>query len=616
VCRAQNGECDVAEVCGGDSPDCPTDLFVAAGEHCGGLPNGDCDAQNTCDGAGTCTENYLGAETVCRAANGECDVAEVCGGDSPNCPTDLFVAAGEHCGGLPNGDCDAQNTCDGAGGCTENYLGAETVCRASLHDCDAEEVCPGDSKLCPDDLMEPIDTPCGDPTDDVCNKPDTCDGAGFCRANLEPITTECRAATGDCDVAEFCDGLGNCPDDGVVEYGWECRAAGGDCEAAAVCDGASKACPANEFLLPGEHCGGLPVGDCDAQNTCDGAGVCTVNFQPDDYECRGAAGDCDLPAFCTGSAVDCPPNGLKPSTEMCRAAEGDCDVAEYCTGNDVDCPADVFVAPNEPCGDTTTNTACDKPDTCDGAGVCQSNYTDAGVLCATHQYDEYRCFEEDMCGAEAQELVRNSYCDGAGACDEADDDEWVALETCDAVGQICEADEFGARCLDCDDSWADDDICLDEATVRSWFGDGECDANQCVNYDYVDTPCGVGEHCVDGACEALPTCSGQEYGGHCWFLADLNQSCDAACAAQGLAYDDATRTFAGVSAVRNYANKANCLALVKLFKPSVSVIRESGWDGGAVGCTWWNSGEAYINAEAITNSSATRAYHGRICACQ
>src|SRR4030042_5926237 len=39
-----------------------------------------------------------------------------------------------------------------------------------------------------------------------------CDGTGAC--DIEPITTECRASLGVCDVAENCDGINvACPDD-------------------------------------------------------------------------------------------------------------------------------------------------------------------------------------------------------------------------------------------------------------------------------------------------------------------------------------------------------------------------------------------------------------------
>ena len=128
VCRADVGECDVAEVCTGSSTACPGDAAESAGTSCGGAPSGVCDAQNTCAGTvgatATCTENYLGGSTTCRASVGECDAADVCAGNSKQCPADAAVAVGSSCGGAPSGVCDAQNTCAGTVGatatCTEN----------------------------------------------------------------------------------------------------------------------------------------------------------------------------------------------------------------------------------------------------------------------------------------------------------------------------------------------------------------------------------------------------------------------------------------------------------------------------------------------------------------
>ena len=82
---------------------------------------------------------------------------------------------------------------------------------------------------------------CGDTADTVCTDPDTCDGAGSCLANDEPVTTECRSDAGECDVAEFCDGEGSCPDDGFAEQGASCgSAADTECSNPDSCDGAGS----------------------------------------------------------------------------------------------------------------------------------------------------------------------------------------------------------------------------------------------------------------------------------------------------------------------------------------------------------------------------------------
>jgi hypothetical protein len=64
----------------------------------------------------------------------------------------------------------------------------------------------------------------------------------------------CRAAAGDCDLAESCDGVSAvCPADQLRANGAVCRALQGACDQAEVCTGASPACPADAFL-PAQVC--------------------------------------------------------------------------------------------------------------------------------------------------------------------------------------------------------------------------------------------------------------------------------------------------------------------------------------------------------------------------
>ena len=60
VCRPANGVCDLPEQCTGTSTQCPTDGFASS-------------------------------TTVCRASAGVCDVAENCPGNGPNCPANTFL---------------------------------------------------------------------------------------------------------------------------------------------------------------------------------------------------------------------------------------------------------------------------------------------------------------------------------------------------------------------------------------------------------------------------------------------------------------------------------------------------------------------------------------------
>jgi len=80
---------------------------------------------------------------------------------------------------------------------------------------------------------EPEGTACGNPSNNLCDNPDTCDGSGTCDDNLEPNVTVCRTSSGVCDVEEVCDGSSvGCPDDGFEPLGTPCTCSVGD----GVCD--------------------------------------------------------------------------------------------------------------------------------------------------------------------------------------------------------------------------------------------------------------------------------------------------------------------------------------------------------------------------------------------
>jgi streptogramin lyase len=208
VCRTDTGECDVEETCDGAGA-CPADAFELAGTFCGSPGDGVCDLQDTCDGAGVCDDNVEPPITVCRTDTGECDVEETCDGAGA-CPADAFEPPGTFCGNPGDGICDLQDTCDGAGVCDDNVEPPATVCRAG-DECDVEETCDG-AGACPADAFEPPGTFCGSPGDGVCGLQDTCDGAGICDDNVEPAGTSCDDASV-CTENDECDGAGTCGGD-------------------------------------------------------------------------------------------------------------------------------------------------------------------------------------------------------------------------------------------------------------------------------------------------------------------------------------------------------------------------------------------------------------------
>src|SRR5690242_15822444 len=93
----------------------------AAASLCNGAPNGIIDGNEQCETGPCCTAKceLKGADTVCRAAAGTCDVAETCGDQAPAvdaaCPADAVADDGAACDdGL---FCTVDETCD-AGVCT------------------------------------------------------------------------------------------------------------------------------------------------------------------------------------------------------------------------------------------------------------------------------------------------------------------------------------------------------------------------------------------------------------------------------------------------------------------------------------------------------------------
>src|SRR5262249_22423057 len=145
--------------------------------------------------------------TECRAAAGECDLAEKCTGIAgQGCPSDTLKTSGAEC--VDDGNPCTVDQCDGSGmDCQHRVGNAGAVCRAAAGACDAAETCSGTSATCPDDLKRDAGDVCRPPAG-ACDVAETCDGTNDdCPADVfVPATTECRSAAGSCDVAEFCTG--------------------------------------------------------------------------------------------------------------------------------------------------------------------------------------------------------------------------------------------------------------------------------------------------------------------------------------------------------------------------------------------------------------------------
>lgn len=90
----------------------------------------------------------------------------------------------------------------------------------------------------------------------------------------------------------------------------------------------------------------------------------------------------------------------------------------------------------------------------------------------------------------AGECADNSYCEGMQACIGGSCKEVRCLTNVDCpLGQFC--DEEAA--YTCNEGCAEDSDCLSGQTCNG----GSCEQAACVD---VDVDCGIGEHCISGAC--------------------------------------------------------------------------------------------------------------------
>ena len=131
----------------------------------------------------------------------------------------------------------------------------------------------------------------------------------------------------------------------------------------------------------GSTCGDPQDTECDSPDACDGAGVCEVNYKPDNTPCSD-----EVP-------------GNECTQDFC--------IAGFCSHP----PEPVGLA----CGDPT-DTECDNPDSCDGAGTCQDNLEGAGFACGDPSSSQ--CDRPDTCNGLGVCLLRHMI-DGT-PCDDGD----------------------------------------------------------------------------------------------------------------------------------------------------------------------------------------------------
>lgn len=297
--KTPDEECDDGDLANGDGCsasctvetcwDCSGDPSVCAPETAGNSCPSDgifCNGVESCNGTGTC----VGAGDPC-IGNGECNVS--CNEGADNC----FDANGTPCSDEPN-PCTV-DTCNGAGACSHAAGNAGATCRVDAGACDVAELCDGTNITCPADGFENAGTACGDPANDACTDPDTCNGLGACQVNHAGSGAPCADDGNPCTVDQ-CDGGGGCVHP-AGNAGTECRADAGQCDVAEQCDGSNSTCPNDGFEPSGTACTDGSV--CTQTDQCDGSGIC-VGANP--LDCSDGS-PCTADACDPGDGCDNPP---------------------------------------------------------------------------------------------------------------------------------------------------------------------------------------------------------------------------------------------------------------------------------------------------------------------
>jgi hypothetical protein len=577
VCHTGNGVCDPALNCTGSSAACPAAVLAPNTTPCRAA-QGLCDAPENCDGAGHCPADAKLGPTAnpspCGAAKGPCDIAEVCSGFSNDCPTvDAKQPNTVACRtAAPSDLCDVTENCDGVhDACPPDVFKAPslTPCRAAPGKCDVAEYCTGLGPSCPADAFQPTSAvPCRDKAGD-CDEPEFCTGAApDCPADLlSPSTKQCRdIIQPKCDVPEYCTGASvTCPLNSYAVKGTACDDAI-PCTEGDTCDGNGT-------------CQGIPATDvakveqfCQASTHLCAFTSCALDgckFSPKTPQiCRPSVGSCDVAESCDGTAKDCPPDVIDPSTTQCQAlscAGGTLKPAIQCDGVTGVCPT----VASSSCGNFACGSATDCRTTCVTSDDCGSAFYCSNNDCIPRIGAGQKCKTDSECPISNNHCVDGVCCDttctgqceacnttgNVGTCVGVKGDPVTPRAKCAADGTKCDgfcdpsnrtACQFPTKTTSCRD--ASCDVASNGALAESFCtGKGSCaltkptdcepyacSGTACAGNCTADVQCAKDAYCASGKCtpkgKPADTCTTDKQcgSGHC---AD-GVCCDTACTGQ------------------------------------------------------------------------------------
>jgi hypothetical protein len=378
-------ECDGGPPDGaGPSADCLSGVCEADCECEGPCGNGEIDLGEACDEGGangtaaaccTATCTLKAASELCTDNDANACTIAACDGVGSGCDQDYDLALdGAPCGNPAGTACTNPDTCDGAGGCQPNHAASSTPCADIDGNACTVAGCNGAGGCDQGHLDVANGTPCGSPADTACTNPDTCDGAGVCRANHEPNGFGCgNPADTECTDSDTCDGAGNCQANHAGN-GAPCGDQGVVCQNNDTCDGAGS-CTNNGPSAPGTPCGSPVNTECTDPDTCNGTGACLANHAAAGAPCGDQGQPCRHNDACDG-AGGCADNGAVAASTPCPDTDGEpcttagCNGAGACNQGHVMAPDGTTCGPSSGCSSETCQ-----------AGVC----TDQSACCNINQ---------------------------------------------------------------------------------------------------------------------------------------------------------------------------------------------------------------------------------------
>jgi hypothetical protein len=175
-------------------------------------------------------------------------------------------------------------------------------------------------------------------------------------------------------------------------------------------------------------------------------------------------------------------------TTVCRAAGGECDQVEYCPGNGPNCPVDGVKPSGTQCD--SAHGDCDEVDRCDGSSkACPETYKPSSTVCRQAAGD---CDQAENCPGNAPNCPTDQKKPPGSPCGNSQNTDCDNPDTCNTAGACLVNNEPSGTPCASDSDGCTDDVCN---------GTGECthprDPNcTCDN----DSDCNDDDTCTDDRC--------------------------------------------------------------------------------------------------------------------